>query len=81
LLGAVLPWVTLFGGLQPIPGFRLDGGYLAGIGIAAAGLTLIREAPWRRTTPALVGDPRGLLVMLDAVSVTDRIARLSPIPV
>jgi hypothetical protein len=34
--GALMPWVTVFHGLQPISGFRLDGGDLAGVAIASA---------------------------------------------
>lgn len=36
--GALMPWVTVFHGLQPISGFRLDGGDLAGVALASAAL-------------------------------------------
>lgn len=37
-LGAVLPWVSLYAGLAPVPGFLLDGGLLSGFAVASAGL-------------------------------------------
>ncbi len=39
--GAWLPWLTVFNGLNPIPGFQLDGGYLAGVALASAGLLAV----------------------------------------
>lgn len=39
--GAQMPWVTVFHGLQPIPGFRLDGGDLAGVALACAALLAV----------------------------------------
>lgn len=40
-LGAWLPWLTLFNGLAPLPGFRLDGGDLSGLALLAAGLLVV----------------------------------------
>lgn len=40
-VGAYLPWLTVYNGLTPIPGFRLGGGPLAGIAVAGAGLVLV----------------------------------------
>lgn len=40
-LGAALPWLTLFNGLEPLRGFRLDGGDLSGLALASAALLLI----------------------------------------
>lgn len=40
-LGARLPWLTLFNGLEPLPGFRLDGGDLTGLALLAAGLLAV----------------------------------------
>jgi hypothetical protein len=73
-LGAVLPWVTVFAGLQPIPGYRLDGGYLSGIAVAAAAMTLLAArlgAGRILRSLALLG---ALVVILDATYVTARIA-------
>ncbi|GAA2497548.1 hypothetical protein [Terrabacter carboxydivorans] len=40
-LGAWLPWLTLFNGLEPLPGFRLDGGDLTGLALLAVGLLAV----------------------------------------
>jgi hypothetical protein len=40
-LGAFLPWLTLFNGLQPLPGFRLDGGDLSGLALLATGVLVV----------------------------------------
>ncbi|HEY8718316.1 hypothetical protein [Pengzhenrongella sp.] len=40
-VSALLPWVTLFHGLQPIRGFRLDGGDLAGFAVASVALAAV----------------------------------------
>ena len=34
ILGAALPWLVVFNGLTSVPGFSLDGGFLAGIMVA-----------------------------------------------
>jgi hypothetical protein len=39
-LGAFLPWLSIYAGLMPIPGYQLDGGALAGVAVGAAGLLL-----------------------------------------
>ncbi|MEA5455052.1 hypothetical protein SPF06_10010 [Sinomonas sp. JGH33] len=39
--GAWLPWLTVFNGLTTIRGFALDGGYLAGIALLAAGMLVL----------------------------------------
>jgi hypothetical protein len=73
-LGAFLPWVTLFAGLRSIPGYRLDGGYLSGIAVAAAALALLGArlgAGWILHPLALLG---ALFVTLDAAYVTGRIS-------
>ncbi|HEY5628282.1 MAG TPA: hypothetical protein VIR16_02115 [Candidatus Limnocylindrales bacterium] len=38
LTAAALPWLTVYAGLVAVPGFQLDGGPLAGVALAAAGL-------------------------------------------
>jgi hypothetical protein len=40
-LGATLPWLTLFNGLEPLRGFRLDGGDLSGLALASAAVLLV----------------------------------------
>jgi hypothetical protein len=40
-VGAALPWLTLFNGLSPLAGFRLDGGDLSGIAVLSAGLLTV----------------------------------------
>ncbi|MCU1537876.1 MAG: hypothetical protein JWP82_2227 [Humibacillus sp.] len=40
-VGAALPWLTLFNGLTPLPGFRLDGGDLSGLAVLSAGLLAV----------------------------------------
>jgi hypothetical protein len=72
--GALLPWVSLFRGLQPIPGFELDGGYLAGIAIAAVSLSIVaaRSGGSRLLRPlASLG---AAIVTVDALYVITRIA-------
>src|SRR5438105_6126941 len=72
--GALLPWVTLFRGLQPIPGFELDGGYLAGIAIAAVSLSIVAA---RSGGSRLLRPLAGLgaaIVTIDALYVINRIA-------
>jgi hypothetical protein len=71
---ALLPWVTLFRGLQPIPGFQLDGGCLAGIAIAAVSFTIVAA---RSGGSRLLRPLAGLgaaIVTVDALSVVNRIA-------
>lgn len=73
-LGAALPWVVLFRGLQPEPGFGLDGGKLAGIAIVSA-TALIVAGRWGGSrllrTLALVG---AAAVTIDSLYVASRIA-------
>ncbi len=40
-VGTVLPWLVVYNGLTPIAGYRLGGGPLAGVALAAAGLVLV----------------------------------------
>lgn len=42
-LGAALPWLTLFNGLEQLRGFRLDGGDLSGLALASAALLLVAD--------------------------------------
>ena len=73
-VSVVLPWVTVFGGLSPIPGFQLDGGYLAGIAIAVLALTMVaaRAGGARILRPmAIIG---AVVVIADAAYATSRIS-------
>lgn len=73
-VSVVVPWVTVFGGLQPIPGFQLDGGYLAGIAIAALALAQVaaRAGGARILRPlAIVG---AVVVIVDAAYAIHRIS-------
>lgn len=71
--GAWLPWVTIFNGLQPIPGFQLDGGYLAGFAVAAAVVIAVTNrcggARWLRPLAVLAA----AFVAADAADVVGRI--------
>ena len=73
-LGAALPWVVLFRGLQPESGFVLDGGKLAGIAIVSA-VALLVAGRWGGSrllrTLALVG---AAAVTVDSLYVASRIA-------
>ena len=73
-LGAALPWVVLFRGLQPESGFVLDGGKLAGIAIVSA-VALLVAGRWGGSrllrTLALVG---AAAVTIDSLYVASRIA-------
>lgn len=52
LLAAALPWLSLYRGLEPVPGLLLDGGPLAGIGVAIAGLLIATALPTAARPPA-----------------------------
>ncbi len=41
LVGVALPWLVVYNGLTPIPGYQLGGGVLAAIAVAASGLVLV----------------------------------------
>ena len=73
-IGAALPWVGLFGGLQPGAGFVLDGGKLAGIAIVSA-VALLVAGRWGGSrllrTLAIVG---AAAVTIDSLYVASRIA-------
>jgi hypothetical protein len=73
-LGAALPWLTLFNGLQPLRGFRLDGGDLSGLAVASAALLLIaaRHGGSRVLRPlAVLG---AAVVVIGALTSASRIA-------
>ena len=63
-----MPWLTLFHGLHPIAGFRLGGGDLSGLAVAAVALLLVagRHGGGRVLKPAAV--VLATLVVVGAVS-------------
>ena len=73
-IGTALPWVVRFRGLQPGPGFVLDGGKLAGIAIVSA-VALLVAGRWGGSrllrTLAIVG---AAAVTIDSLYVASRIA-------
>ncbi len=73
-VGSALPWFTLFRGLQPQPGFLLDGGKLTGIGIAAAALLVVaaRFGGARVLRPIAIASAAA--IVLDSLLVGSRIA-------
>lgn len=73
-LGSALPWLTLFRGLQAQPGFLLDGGKLAGVAIASAGLLLVaaRIGGGRILRALAIVGSAG--IMFDSLLVASRIA-------
>lgn len=74
-VGVALPWVTVFRGLAPVPGFTLEGGPLSGLALAAAGLLgiALRVGGGRVLRPAAA--LMSLFVALDALLVSTRIAQ------
>jgi len=73
LLGVAVPWITVFRGLQPIPGFVLEGGPLAGFAIASLGLLAVSASKggsrWLKPLTFLIG----LAVAVDATLLQFRI--------
>jgi hypothetical protein len=53
LVGAALPWLSLFRGLDPVPGLLLDGGPLAGIAVGMVGLLLAASGSSPARFPAV----------------------------
>ncbi|GAC1664590.1 MAG: hypothetical protein NVS9B8_05070 [Candidatus Limnocylindrales bacterium] len=70
----VTPWLTVFAGLQPIVGFDLDGGYLAGVGIASVGLIAVAAVAGGRTFLRPAAALGGLVMSIDALYQHARIA-------
>jgi hypothetical protein len=73
-VGAALPWLTVFAGLTTVPGFLLEGGPLAGIGIGAAVglLAATRLGGARLIRPLAIGG--ALFVAGDSLLIARRIA-------
>lgn len=72
-LGTAVPWITVFRGLEPLPGFSLEGGPLAGVALAAVGLlgvaATIGGGRWLKPLAFVMG----LAVFGDAVLLQTRI--------
>ena len=73
-LGAETPWLTVFRGLQPIPGFTLDGGYLSGAAVAAVAVLLVAATAGGARLLRLVAIVAALIVVADSLYVAARIA-------
>lgn len=72
--GSALPWVVLFAGLRPLPGFVLEGGPLAAVAVAGLALPAVaaREGGARVLRPLAV--LAGVAVAVAAVTAGIRIA-------
>lgn len=73
-LGSLLPWVTLFRGLQEQPGFLLDGGKLAGVGIAVVALLLIGARVGGGQVVRTIAIAGSVGIVFDSLLVGSRIA-------
>lgn len=73
LAGAALPWLTLFRGLQAVPGFELDGGMLAGLAVAATAVLVYTTRRGGPTIAWIAAGAAGLLIAGDALLVAARI--------
>ncbi|MEA2518769.1 MAG: hypothetical protein QOF49_849 [Chloroflexota bacterium] len=73
-LGSALPWVVLFRGLQPEPGFLLDGGKLAGVAVASAVALLVSSRIGGSTVLRLAALAGAAVVVGDSLLVHAHIA-------
>ncbi len=73
-LACGIPWLTLFRGLAPQPGFLLDGGKLAGLGIAAAAALLVGARLGGGTALRLFAVAGSGAIVVDSLLVGFRIA-------
>lgn len=85
LLATALPWLSLYRGLEPVPGLLLDGGPLAGIAVAVAGVLVAAGVPTAARPPALglvrpVAVIGALLIAVDAVWSFARVAAFTAAP-
>jgi len=76
LVGVALgvPWITVFRGLQPIPGFVLEGGPLAGVLLGAVGLLLVGATIGGSRVLRPIALIATVAVIVDAVLLQMRIA-------
>ncbi len=69
-----VPWITVFRGLQPIPGFVLEGGPLAGVLLGAVGLLLVSATLGGARVLRPIALVATVAVIVDAVLLQGRIA-------
>ena len=67
LVGAWLPWITLFRGLSVLRGFQLDGGPLAALALAVAVLALLADRWGSGLLLRAVATTGAAVVLVDAV--------------
>ena len=67
LVGAGLPWITLFGGLSVLRGYQLDGGPLAALAIAVATLSVLADRWGSGTVLRAVAATGAAVVLADSV--------------
>ncbi len=72
--GAQMPWVTVFHGLQTIPGFKLDGGDLAGVALGVAGLLAVAARHGGARTLRPLAGAGALIVVAGSLNSAHRIA-------
>lgn len=73
-LSLVTPWITVFRGLQPIPGFQLEGGRLAGLAIGVVGLLAVGATIGGGRVLRTIAALGALAILLDAALVHGQIA-------
>lgn len=70
----VIPWLTVFRGLQPIPGFALEGGRLAGVALGVVGLLAVGATIGGGRILRPIAALGALAILLDAALVHGQIA-------
>ena len=78
--GALMPWVTVFHGLQPISGFRLDGGDLAGVALASAAVTAAAKRHGGAKILRPLAATGAIIVVAGSLNSAHRIAQFSADP-
>ena len=78
--GALMPWVTVFHGLQPIRGFRLDGGDLAGVALASAAMMAVAERHGGARILRPLAATAAIIVVAGSLNSAHRIAEYSADP-
>ena len=73
-IGSALPWIVLFRGLQPQPGFLLDGGKLAGLAIASVVALLVAARFGGARVLRIAAIVGAMIVVADSLLITSRIA-------
>lgn len=74
LAGVLLPWITIFHGLEPIPGFGLDGGWLLGLAVASVLLSRVASGHPGAGRLRLAAAVIATAVAVDAIYSATRIA-------